>query len=86
MSRKKSVTTEELGRLAAEHVERMSSDEKAKLRARLNRAFGTAKFKSEVKRLIEQGRMPTLEEFLKAVTDTRDEYRPLILATRKKPN
>ena len=47
--------------------------------------LGPTQFKLEVERLQREGRMPTLEQVLAAVAETRAEYREKILAARKSP-
>jgi hypothetical protein len=84
MSRKKSLTTEQLGRKIARDVKRMSEEEKAEVRKHLDRELGPAKFKTEVKRLIEQDQMPTLDQLLNAIAEAREIYQPKILSARKK--
>jgi len=42
-----------------------------------------ADLEREAQRLIEAGQMPTLEELIKAISETREKYRPLIIAARK---
>jgi hypothetical protein len=44
---------------------------------------GPTQFKAEVEKLKAEGRMPSLEELLSAVAETRAEYRGKILAARK---
>ena len=46
--------------------------------------LGPSDFAAEVQRLKAAGKMPTLEELLSAVAQTREIYRPLILAARRK--
>ena len=45
---------------------------------------GPSDFQKEVERLKAAGQMPTLEQVLAAVADVRAEYRPRILAARKR--
>jgi hypothetical protein len=45
------MTTEQLGEKAAEDISRMSPDEKAKLRALLNREFGPADAAKKIERV-----------------------------------
>jgi len=37
---------------------------------------------AQAEQLIKSGRMPSLSDVLKAVSETREKYRPLILAAR----
>ena len=46
--------------------------------------FGPSDFQREVERLQREGRMPSLDELLSAVAQTREVYRPLLLAARPK--
>jgi hypothetical protein len=46
--------------------------------------FGPTQFKAEVEKLRLEGRMPTLEQLLRAIAEVREIYRPKILAARKK--
>jgi hypothetical protein len=39
--------------------------------------------RNQAQQLLDSGRMPSLEEVLKAVSETRRKYRPMILAARK---
>jgi hypothetical protein len=39
--------------------------------------------RAQAEQLIASGRMPSLDEILKAVAETRSKYRPMILAARK---
>ena len=41
-------------------------------------------FQEEVERLKTEQKMPTLEELLEVIAEVRKEYRPKILAARKK--
>jgi len=45
--------------------------------------LGPTQFKAEVEKLQREGKMPTLEQVLAAVAETRAEYREKILAARK---
>ena len=38
---------------------------------------------AEAQRLIATGQMPSFEELVKAIAETREKYKPLILAARK---
>ncbi len=49
----------------------------------MSEKLGPTQFKAEVERLQREGKMPTLEEVLAAVAETRAEYREKILAARK---
>jgi len=40
---------------------------------------------AEAQRLIDAGQMPSLEELLQAIAETRAKYAPLIHAARKEP-
>lgn len=40
---------------------------------------------AEAQRLIDSGRMPSLETLLQVIAETREEYRDQILAARNKP-
>lgn len=42
-----------------------------------------ANLEREALRLIAEGRMPTFEELVKVTAETREKYKPLILAARK---
>ena len=46
--------------------------------------FGPSDFQREVERLQREGQMPSVHELLNAVAQTREVYRPLILAARRK--
>lgn len=46
--------------------------------------MGPTQFEAEVERLQGEGKMPSLEEVLAAVAETRAEYREKILAARRK--
>jgi hypothetical protein len=46
--------------------------------------FGPSNFAAEVGRLQREGKMPSLAEVLAAVGEIRAEYRPKILAARKR--
>jgi hypothetical protein len=46
--------------------------------------FGPTQFKAEVEKLRREGRMPTLDNLLRAIAEVREIYRPKILAERKK--
>ncbi len=39
-------------------------------------------FRAQAQQLIDSGRMPSLDELLKVVVETRRKYRPMILAAR----
>jgi hypothetical protein len=45
--------------------------------------MGPTQFKAEVERLKAAGKLPSLEELLSAVAETRVEYREKILAARR---
>ncbi len=45
--------------------------------------MGPTQYKAEIERLQREGKMPTLEQVLAAVAETRAEYRERILATRR---
>ena len=45
--------------------------------------MGPTEMRAEVIRLNREGKMPSLDELLKAVVETRAEYREKILAARK---
>jgi hypothetical protein len=45
--------------------------------------MGPTQYKVEVERLQAEGKMPTLEQVLAAITEIRAEYREKILAARK---
>ena len=45
--------------------------------------LGPTQFKLEVEKLQREGRMPTLDQLLQAIGETRAEYREKILAARK---
>jgi hypothetical protein len=42
-----------------------------------------ADLEREALRLIAEGKMPTFEELINTVAETREKYKPLILAARK---
>jgi len=88
VSRKKCLSTERLAALALRQVKAMSADEKAKLRARLDREFVAPKIgpTTEIKHLISTNTMPSIDELLKVIEGTRLIYEPKIRAARKKPN
>jgi hypothetical protein len=44
---------------------------------------GPTEFKQEAERLHAAGKLPPLEDLLKAVSETREEYAPKIIAARK---
>ena len=46
--------------------------------------LGPSDFQEEVERLKAEQKMPTLEELLEVIGEVREEYRPKILAARKK--
>jgi len=46
--------------------------------------LGPSDFQNEVERLKGEGKMPTLEELFEVIGEVRKEYRPKILAARKK--
>lgn len=46
--------------------------------------IGPTEFQAEVERLHAAGQLPSLDEVLGAVADTRKEYRPQILEARNK--
>jgi hypothetical protein len=46
--------------------------------------LGPSDFEKEVERLKAEQKMPTLEELLEVIGEVRKEYRPKILAARKK--
>jgi hypothetical protein len=46
--------------------------------------LGPSDFQKEVERLKAEGKFPSLEELLAAISETREIYRPKILAARKK--
>jgi hypothetical protein len=46
--------------------------------------FVPTQFKAEVEKLRREGRMPTLDQLLRAIAEVREIYRPKILAARKK--
>ena len=46
--------------------------------------LGPSDFRKEVERLKAEQKMPTLEELLEVIGEVRKEYRPKILAARKK--
>jgi hypothetical protein len=46
--------------------------------------LGPSDFQKEVERLKAEQKMPTLEALLEVVGEVRNEYRPKILAARKK--
>jgi hypothetical protein len=46
--------------------------------------LGPSDFQEEVERLKTEQKMPTLEELLEVIGEVREEYRPKILAARKK--
>jgi hypothetical protein len=46
--------------------------------------LGPSDFQNEVERLKAEEKMPTLEELLEVIEEVRNEYRPKILAARKK--
>ncbi len=48
-----------------------------------DKKIGPSDFKAEAERLHAAGKLPKLEDLLDAVTDTRKEYAPKILAARK---
>jgi hypothetical protein len=56
------MTTEQLAMKIAEHVERMSPDEKAKLRTRLTREFGLADAARKVEGFADAARRCAAEE------------------------
>jgi hypothetical protein len=45
--------------------------------------IGPSDFQKEVEKLQREGRMPTLDQLLQAIGETRAEYREKILAARK---
>jgi len=45
--------------------------------------LGPTQFKLEVEKLQREGRMPTLDQLLQAIGETRAEYGEKILATRR---
>jgi len=45
--------------------------------------FGPTQFQAEIERLQREGKMPSLEDVLSAISEVRAEYRPRILAARK---
>ena len=49
------------------------------------RAFkiGPTQFQAEVERLKKAGKLPSLETLLAAITETRAEFAPMILAARR---
>jgi hypothetical protein len=49
------------------------------------RKFGPSAFQAEVERLKAAGKLPTLEELLNAVAQTRTKYAPKILEARQQP-
>ena len=44
-----------------------------------------AKMRAEVEELIRTGRMPSLKQLKSTIAETRQKYRPQILAARKEP-
>jgi hypothetical protein len=46
--------------------------------------LGLSDFQKELERLKAEQKMPTLEELLEVIAEVRKEYRPKILAARKK--
>jgi len=46
--------------------------------------LGPTQFKLEVEKLQREGRMPTLDQLLRAIAEVRETYRLKILAARKK--
>lgn len=56
------MTTEQLGREVAKQVEKMSADEKAKLRTRLTREFGPADAPKKLEGFAEAARRCAAEE------------------------
>lgn len=49
----------------------------------MSKKIGPSDFKAEAERLHAAGKMPSLEDLLAAVADTRKEYAPKILEARK---
>jgi Arc/MetJ-type ribon-helix-helix transcriptional regulator len=47
-----------------------------------NKTITPSELRAQAQQLIKSGRMPSLSEVLKAVSETREKYRPLILAAR----
>ena len=45
--------------------------------------MGPTEMRAEIIRLLREGKMPSLEELLRAVQETRAEYREKILAARR---
>jgi len=45
-----------------------------------------SELEAEAQRLIDAGQMPSLEELLQAIAETRAKYAPVILAARKDTN
>jgi len=45
-----------------------------------------SELEAEAQRLIREGKMPSLEELLHAIAETRAKYAPLMLAARKETN
>jgi len=42
-----------------------------------------SELEAEAQRLIREGKMPSFEELIKVIAETREKYKPLILAARK---
>lgn len=49
----------------------------------MSKKIGPSEFKAEAERLHAAGKLPSLEELLSAVGETRKEYAPKILDARK---
>jgi hypothetical protein len=49
----------------------------------MNDKMGPTEMRAEIIRLRREGKMPSLEELLKAVAETRAEYREKILSARR---
>jgi hypothetical protein len=47
-----------------------------------NKKITPSDLRAQAQQLIDSGRMPSLDEVLKALSETRRKYRPLILAAR----
>jgi hypothetical protein len=49
----------------------------------MTKTIKPSELEAEAQRLIDAGRMPSLEELLQAVAETREKYRDQILAARR---
>jgi len=49
----------------------------------MTRKIKPSELEAEAQRLIDAGQMPSLEELLQAIAETREKYAPLILSSEK---